>query len=98
MAKKGVYHHQYLAVYISQDDFDELVRNKSIGVPVYIGKEAKEVGGLRIRLDFLAQTSLGYAKMHEKEAVEKVRREFKKQHPNYKTYAERQGRKKHGKG
>lgn len=98
MAKKAVYHNQYLAVYVSQEDFKALLEKKSLDVPVYIGKV--HIGGAWAVIKILhgAERPLKEAYILERKAVEAGRAEFKRQYPNYKTYAERQGRKQHGKG
>ena len=97
MAKKAVYNNQYLAIYITQKEFDELIRNLRLNIPLLIGKGTTSQGVVTVDINFLTSAGLAYARQRERDEQETVRREFKQSHPNYKTYEQRKGKKKHGK-
>lgn len=92
MGKKAVYNQQYLAIYITREDFDAMLDWVDIGVPVFIGKGKTSLGLLRVQLTQPVRNGLKYALEQELLAYEKVRQDFRRAHPNYESSIDTQRR------
>ena len=94
MAKKAVYNNKHLAIYITQDDLDELLRLGYSTCPLSIGKDKTELGQLMVDLSAISQNSLRIALGAERRAVQEVQDQFAKDHPDYVSSTTTQNRSK----
>ncbi len=74
MSKKAVYSNKGLQVYITKEDFENLLSGKPFVVPVFIGKNKEVMGSLWIDLSVMAHSELLQALKLEQQAVNKARR------------------------
>ncbi len=78
MGKKAVYSNKGLQVYITQEDFEELLESLTIKVPVGIGKDKNVIGLVRVELSDYSKTGLLLAFNLERDAIDKARDAEKK--------------------
>ena len=74
MAKKAVYSNKGLQVYITKEDFEELLSQKRLSVPVVIGKNPISIGLVRLELSNFTRDGLLNALTLEKQAVDEAGR------------------------
>lgn len=81
MGKRAVYQNQGLAIYISREHMDELVQTGEVDPILWIGKE--QVPGVILAV-FLSPEALDVVRMAlqtERSAVQAVRDQFHREHP-----------------
>ncbi len=96
MSKKAVYNNKGLAIYITGDDFKDLLERTTLSVPVYIGKVKTQKDFTVVRTLSGLDGELAYAYQLEHEAIESVRRDAEKSKVSYLTTEEVSRRLKNG--
>lgn len=92
MGKKAVYVKQHLAIYITREDFEFLLKVRSMLVPVFIGKHKTSLGDIYISLNPPVINGLEYALEAERQAIREVQDQFAREHPNYTSSTDTQRR------
>ncbi len=98
MPKKAVYNNKMLAIYISGDDFKELLERTTLDVKIYIGKVMTERDYVVVKTLGGSRYEIERAYKLEHEAIEAARSPAKQFLTKYLTSEETHGDKKHGKG
>jgi len=79
MSKKAVYSNKGLQVYITREDFEEMLSGKPFVVPVFIGKSKTETGSLWIDLSLTAHSRLLQALNLEQSAIDEARQQYEQE-------------------
>lgn len=94
MGKKAVYNKQYLAIYITGEDFDGLLRGGSTLIPVLIGSNPEPLAWINFCLQSHARDVLKVALDAERQAIREIQDQFEKDHPDYTSSTDIQRRQK----
>ncbi len=94
MSKKAVYNNKMLAIYISGDDFKDLLRRTDLSVPVYIGKVKSDSDWIMVNLLGKLRVDLDNAYQLEHEAIEAARSQVAKDKFRSPAYLEKHRSKK----
>lgn len=94
MGRKAVYNKQYLAIYITREDFDILLKRRIITIPVVIGKHPDAIGELKVELQDCVRYGLALALDAERQVIREIQDQFDKDHPDYTSSTDVQRRQK----
>ncbi len=96
MSKKAVYNNKGLAIYITGEDFKNLLERRALDVPLYIGKTEVKGACVVVKTLTTANQYFKEARQLEHEAIENVRAEHAKSKVRHLTTEEVSRRLKNG--
>ena len=76
MSKKAVYSNKGLAVYITGEDFEEMLEHRYLSVPLYIGKVQVEHSQIIVNTLSRANLALKDILALEQSAIDEARQKF----------------------
>ena len=73
MSKKAVYSNKGLQVYITREDFDKLLNERALDVPLFIGKTQSPGAWIIVKTLIVANTDLRQVRDLEQSAIDQAR-------------------------